>query len=71
MNKLQYLTQTRFGQTRFVQTYNNEQKGQVIIDLNFRQAVDPIVESELGFEMEMGQQKSIELRLDNYDIIAL
>ena len=71
MSKLQYLTQTRFSQTRFVQTYNNEQQGQVIIDLNFRQAVDPIVESELGFEMEMGQQKSIELRLDNYNIIAL
>ena len=66
MNKLQYLTQTRF-----VQSYNNEQKGQVIIDLNFRQAVDSLVESKLGFEMKMAQQESIELRFDNYDIIAL
>ena len=82
MSKLQYLTQTRFGQTyNDVQDLSDEQKSEIIIlknlataymstnDLNFRQAVDlahkklpedSIVESELGFEMEMAQQESID-----------
>ena len=82
MRKLQYLTQTRFGQTyNDVQELDDEQQSQIIIlknlataymsieDLNFREAVDlahsklpedSIVESELGFQMEMVQQKSMD-----------
>ena len=82
MSKLQYLTQTRFGQPYDdVQDLSEEQKSDIIIlknlataymstkDLTFREAVDlahkdlpedSIVESELGFAMEMAQNKSMD-----------
>ena len=82
MRKLQYLTQTRFGQAyNDVKDLSDEQKSEIIIlknlataymstnDLNFREAVDlahsklpedSIVESELGFQMEMAQQESMD-----------